>query len=383
MPSRQNRHPGLTFSAACAAFLMGYFPTFVAPWLIDAMATDLGYSASAGGMLLSIEFVAIALTGIMVAPFLGAMPLHKLAIYGALLALLGHLTSAWIEGFTLLALIRFVAGVGAGLAIAAGGATIAVMQNPDRNYGLLLVAMGVTSALAQFVSGYISQHFGYRGLYLELAGFVLLALAIIPWLSMTPQRPSSQMPRTHLPRKGLGLAAILVVVIFVATQMGAWTLLGSLSKKLEISIWHTSVILGAGQISGLLGGALAAWINIRFGRTVPSVTGLVLNATSIYVLYASWGVSTYILAFFIFNVMWYFCMPYLLGAAAALDTQGRWAAAAASSSLFGIALGPICFGAVYDFAGFSMVGFLGLTLTLISLFLLVLVLRCLETADFP
>jgi len=356
------------FLAISAAFLTGYMPTFSAPWLIGQLSTEYGFNASKSSLLLSLEFIGIATAGFITAAFYERISPVRLALLGACMAFCAHLLSMVVEDFNVLAIIRIIAGLSAGVTLAVSSSSASAYENPDRIFGLLLIVMGIGSAIGQYACGYLSVAYGIQGLYGMLAAYALIA---IPFISQLPDSIDHQAYITDDKGKAVFLVGSLTVVasiFFTISQMGAWTFMERLGTAVGLNVDSMSSILAIGQILGLAGGAAAAYINIKYGRVGPLVIGIGLNAISIFLLYTILDVTTYTLAFFVFNSMWYFCLPYYLGTASLLDETGQWAAATSAGSLFGIAFGPIGFGIVYDKYGFGSLGLTGLIVSIVSLF---------------
>ena len=363
----------LAFLAISAAFLTGYVPTFVSPWIIGTLVTELNLPATESGILLSLEFGGIALAGWIAAPFMGRFSPRTMAVIGAFIAFAAHATSIVSSDFHAIATLRLIAGLGAGVALAVSSAAVSQQPNPDRIYGLLLFVMAIGSAITQFSAGYISDVYGYRGLFGMLALYVFVAFPFILTLPVKSEIRSTKISQTNNVVMIPGIAIIVAVIFFTVTQMGAWTFLERLGNSINLDSNSMSNIFGVGQLVGLVGGSAAAWLNIRYGRTVPLTTGLMINALAILFLYTQPDSTSYTITFFLFNTMWYFCLPYFLGTAALLDENGKWAAAAASASLFGIAFGPAGFGFIYDNYGTPAIGWSALALSLTSLIIMHLV----------
>ena len=372
------RQSVLSFFAISAAFLSGYVPTFVSPWVIGALVSELGLSASESGILLSLEFAGIALAGWIAVPFLGRFSPRTLALVGAIVAFTAHTASMLTVNVDTIAAFRLLAGFGAGVALSVSSAAVSQQANPDRIYGLLLFIMAIGSAATQFMAGQVSVLYGYRGLFGMLAVYIFIAIPFIAMLPVTMEKAQTKTGNIDTGSVVPGVAIIIAVICFTVTQMGAWTFLERLGDSIKIDLNTMSNIFGIGQIIGLSGGGAAAWLNIRYGRTTPLTIGLMINAFAILVLYAQPNHTSYMITFFMFNTMWYFCLPYFLGTAVLLDNTGKWAAAAASASLFGIAFGPAGFGRIYDAFGLSGIGWSALAISLLSLIIMLLVIHRLQ-----
>jgi MFS family permease len=103
---------------------------------------------------------------------------------------------------------------------------------------------------------------------------------------------------------------------------------------------------------GLLGGVLAGWLGSRFGRKWPIIIGLGLNAIAATGIALCDDSSMYIALNVLWNLAYYFTVPYMMGALAALDDLGRWVVAGDSLWNGGTASGPILAGVLVESGGY-------------------------------
>ena len=61
----------------CAADGMGIQAAILAPWLIGVYITDFEFAGAEAGLLLSIEFVSLALVNFLISPFMDRLPLLR------------------------------------------------------------------------------------------------------------------------------------------------------------------------------------------------------------------------------------------------------------------------------------------------------------------
>ena len=99
-------------------------------------------------------------------------------------------------------------------------------------------------------------------------------------------------------------------------------------------------VLGAATFAGLTGGALAAWLGLRWGRLAPIVVGYLLSLAGRWLYLEATATETLVAATLLWGVGFYFVGPYQIGLAAALDRRGRVAVASAAATNLGYGLGP-------------------------------------------
>ena len=125
-----------SFAAVSGVGLLSYAAL---PFLIGATMVSLDLSEARVGLLYTLEFLAAALSSFIVAPRIGKIRRRNLALFAASLVILGNLVSAWWCTYEFLLLLRPVTGIGAGLALACGNATIANARHPARIAGIKFI----------------------------------------------------------------------------------------------------------------------------------------------------------------------------------------------------------------------------------------------------
>ena len=135
--------------AAGAAFVVGNFSQFTGLWLTGAVMDTLGFSASRAGLILTLEYLGIAVSTFVLAPMIARVPLRKLALAGAAGALVFHTCSVFVENYFALLSLRFLAGFCAGAAFAASSAIVAALHNPEKAFGQIQMVFAAIDGVAK------------------------------------------------------------------------------------------------------------------------------------------------------------------------------------------------------------------------------------------
>ena len=152
-----------------------------------------------------------------------------------------------------------------------------------------------------------------------------------------------------------------------------WAYLAIMGERSGLAVEQISGLLGAGFIIGMTGGLLAAWLDLRLGRIVPVIVGILLNGATWLLICAVPHPVVYTVSVLFNNISYFFTLPYLLGTAAALDREGRWASIASTSFLGAIAVAPAVGGLIMDHWNTTALGVFTLTGGILTAVLVVLV----------
>ncbi|MEE1923068.1 MFS transporter [Pseudomonas sp. 148P] len=360
----------LVFSAAASAYGVGLLGLWALPFLISAIIHDLQLNEAQAGLLMSAEFGFTMLASLLVAPFMGRAPRRTLALAGTLLAVAANLVSANVDSLYLLAAVRCVAGIGAGLALACGNAAVSSAKQPDRIAG----HMNVLSVLLMIVVmlGYakVMALYGLSGLYYAMAGTMALMLLAIP--AMAQRAPVVEtLVVSSTDGKGnvlLTLPAIcmmLAMFVFQARDTMGWAFVERIGTMVGYSGDELGVLLSVQSVVGLIGPLLAAMVGKRFGMSTPVILAVLLTgATSLSYVLGEHSKTLYTAGVMTICVTYFYALSYLTGLAAELDREGRVVAAAGSFLSLGLAVGPAISGGLISLGGFTLAAW-GIAVTVV------------------
>jgi len=345
------------------------------PLLVGALIEKAAMDVAAAGWIASSELAAMAAAAAGATALVTHVSRLRLAASGALIVCLGQLGSAAVDGYAPLLVLRSATGVGAGLALAACSASLTASHEPDRLFARVMLLRSLVFAAVLPALPLVIDRAGASGAYAALAvGAALLlpsvglfadsrsvggagALAVEMSLGSRTDVPDivhEASGRAHIGADKESTTAVLVralpvlgAVGLVATGDGA---LWSFSERIGIASGLSAPAVGstlaAATCSGLVGAGLADYLSTSRGRLRPCALALAgIAAAGLALGYArvGWGFAAALVGY---SVSFFFLVPYLMGAAAALDPSGRGSVAASSTFLFGAAAGPAIGGIV-------------------------------------
>jgi MFS family permease len=123
---------------------------------------------------------------------------------------------------------------------------------------------------------------------------------------------------------------------------------------------------------------VAGWLGGRFGRKWPIIIGLGLNVVAAAGICLCESGTLYIALNVLWNLAYYFTVPYMMGALAALDDLGRWVVAGDSLWNGGSVPAPMIAGALVESGGYLPLAGLAVFAGLSCMVMLVIVLGRLD-----
>ena len=340
--------------ATFAASGIGYLGSAAAPVIVNALI-EAGLDHRQAGDLGTIELMTLAAASTLITPYVPIVSHRKLAVGGTLMAVLGLVISALSVGYTPMIVGRIAIGAGSGLAISGANAAIAAREDAERIFAIIWTMGGaITASLAMYLPGVVEgarYPLGFGALLL----LSLIGLPFIFWLPRKPaapvQPPTGSTDSTAMTPGSSGsdlravfgplvLMAFAGMFLYSAGEQALWNFAYNLPIEAGVDPALAAQILGLTVFMGLAGGAIAAVVGVRFGRTFPIVLGCLFSVSGRWLYISSASSSTLLVGALLWGVGFYFVSPYQIGLVAAVDRTGRAAVAIAAASNFGYAVGP-------------------------------------------
>jgi cytochrome P450/predicted MFS family arabinose efflux permease len=287
---------------------------------------------------------------------------------GLLLALVANTLSIFATSLPELLMLRPIAGLGCGIAMAV---VYAVMAEGDaaRNLGVFTVAQLGLGWLAVLAIGAVTSSFGARGLFGLTTASILLALAVtglVPRatarrsLALTSGTPSASRVSS------LGWVGIGSVALFYCGVVAVYSYIVYMGTAWGVSQAEAESSAAYVLFAGMFGGGAAAIMGSRFGFEKPMIIGFVglLAATALFFL------STPVHGFIPIAMLFGFCFSYVLNyqfeAVVTVDPTSSTAMFVNVAALVGFSAGPAIGGALAT-ADFRLVNGTALLLMALSM----------------
>jgi len=182
------------------------------PIIVAALMDHFALSEAHAGGLASGELCALAIAAVASAGFMARHSRVRVAIAAAIVAFAAHLASAYASDYPLLLAARITAGLGEGVAFAAGAAAAAGARAPDRLFAGVALIGGFAGALLLAGLPLLTVRHGPAAAYAVLAALTCIVMPLLCWLPASARRVTGEISNS-LPHRGLGACALAALVI--------------------------------------------------------------------------------------------------------------------------------------------------------------------------
>ncbi|RLA52512.1 MAG: hypothetical protein DRR42_07345 [Gammaproteobacteria bacterium] len=305
----------------------------LAPIVVGAYITELGFSVQQAGYLISADMAGIGFATIPALFWLPRFSWHLVFKISLLATIALHIASALTGDFTQLLAIRFFCGLGSGTIVAVCIVCFGLTRHPDRVYALWVAGQLLIGAFGLAVLPHVMPEWGIKVVFFSLAatsGAALLFLKYIPSSIEAAQPITGAKHHAHLGTKSTGKIALGIagLYLFYVALSGVWAYIERIGVSAELTPEHIGYILAIASILGIAGALTASVLDTRWGRLVPTAFGLVIIVTGLLALSGVNSVNTsaaalFILGAFTFKYAWTFILPYFLASISSQDKSGR------------------------------------------------------------
>ena len=319
---------------------VGYAFLLLMPCLIGGLVDQLEFSTKQAGWVASAQMFGMMIGALCSYELIRRFNIHTLLLFCSGLIVLMDIFSGFTITLKSLVFFRLVSGIGAGMTTGVALSTISDMDQPERIFSMLLCFQFVFGAFGLAITPFILDMFGMSAIFFTLAGLSIVVIALIlkyPFKSRT-----IRVIRKY-DSKSLNLTVLLtlssLLIMYIANN-ALWAYLDRIGVSNGLLVETVGMILGISMLSGIVGGVLAYFIEIKFGRAIPAGIGLTGMIVGTYLLTGQFSKTTFLISACLLNGSLSFTVVYYLGLCAHLDPSGLTLTLANFMIAAGVTLGP-------------------------------------------
>ncbi|MDF9811389.1 MFS transporter [Streptomyces sp. SPB162] len=344
-----------------AVFAAGYLAAYLLPTLVGHLGSSpggLGLSSARAGAVGSALLLSSAAAGLTLASRVARVGAVRLARTGLLLMVAGFALAAGTSLVPLVVAGCVIGGFGSGTATAVAAVGIAARPDPHRASVLGLLTTSATAGALYLVLPRLGG-----GHALPFAAIACAAALALPAAGRLPAADPADPRRldaptaSRLPHRRSGAVLAGAMLCWSLAQNALWGVSGRIGlDRAGLSEAALGLVFAVALGGGLAGVGAAGALGSRLGRAVPIGVGTAVIATCVAVSASAGGAVPFATGEVLWNTVYPVVLSYLIGLAASLDGQGRWAVLAGSASNLGVACGPLAGTLLAGHAGYPAMG---------------------------
>ena len=362
-----------SFRGLSAAIVMGVIGPevfIVQPGFVQGLVEYLGFDDQGAGYTASAEMFGIAATTILMTFMAQRVNWRQVFAISLLTMFAANALCTFSNNLEAFVVLRFIAGLGAGGLVSLSFAAIGLSDNPDRNFGYLIMWVLVYGAIGLLLMPTAYGAAGMNGVLWFFALFPLVGLPMVRFLPITGENVAQvEADAVNLSNRLKGFALFAMLAYFLA-QGVVWAYLFLIGLAGGLTEQQVANGLTLSQFAGIAGALLAAVLGNRFGRRAPLTVGILGGALCLFFIIGRFEFMVFALAVGVYNFLWNLTHPFLLAAMASFDRRGRVVVYAVAMQMVGLAIGPGLAASVISEGNYVNVNWLGAALFVVSLVLI-------------
>lgn len=297
----------------------------LAPWILGGLVDQYGLTATQAGRVLGIN-----LTGTIVGPLLALASVHRAGArtwagvaFGAMAV--GHGATPFEHSFGGLVILQAIAGLGAGVGLAAANVMAAATPKPEQTFGQVLAGQMLFGA-AWFFSSSLFPALSASGVGRVFGMMSGMAVASLMLLHLYPRSLGEAALATGR-RLPWSLPAALLCTSLLAhyiANTAIWAYLERIGIAAGFVDRQVSFALGLSLVAGIAGALLTGGTSRRIGVVASLVVGIIAIAGATALLLGLRQYSTFVIATCVMIGSLCFAVPFYLALLAGFDRRGRW-----------------------------------------------------------
>jgi len=336
--------PDGLIAAVLLSFLAtaGLFYVNIMAALVNGLVEGLHFTERQAGFVASTNVYGAAFGALIAVFFVRRISWRRVSVLLLCALIMADLFSILVKNPNTMIAMRLLHGTIGGMLVGTGFSVIARTRVPDRTFGMLLAVQFGLGGLGVMVLPRLVPIFGTQVLFIALALFSLVTLAMVPFLSDYPARvlAAHDAPRARTRWIPL-LLAFGSVILFQAGNMALAAFMIELGHGYGLQTDFMSAILGVAGWIGAFGSLMVVFFGTHFGRFWPLLIALILTVIGNALFHFSASPFIYAAANIGTSITWAFVISYLLGMCASFDQTGQTAAMGGFVSKLGLATGPL------------------------------------------
>lgn len=343
-----------TFRGLATAILLGVIGPevfIVQPGFVQGLVQHVGFDEAGAGYTASAEMFGLAATTVALTFLAHRFDWRKVLYCSLAVMCVANAACTLVHDLQTFAILRFVAGFGAGGLVSLSFTAIGLTKNPDRNFGLLIMWVLIYGAVVLLAMPAAFDLVGMTGV---LWFFALFPLVAVPFVRLMPRSGESHAQveadavELGTPLKATALAAMFA---YFLAQGVVWAYLFLIGVNAGVSEQAVANGLMLSQFAGVAGALGAALLAHRLRRALALSLGILGGSVVLYALAGRFDALTYAVVVSVYNLAWNFTHPFLLGAMASFDRRGRVVVHAVAAQMVGLAVGPGIAATIVDGGG--------------------------------
>ncbi len=333
----------LSYWAVLMVAMMGAAVTTLMPLMVGAFTDSQHFTTQQVGFLTASDIAGILIASASAYFWVRRCHWQKLVSFSLLLFIGANFATSWINDFSTLILIRFIAGLACGVSYSIALAALGDRKSPDKAFGDMVTIQVIYGTLGFALLPSVIEQWGYAGIFQFFN--ITLILAFFMTIFSFPYS-NKQQQSFDVDLRLIWQPTVLVfagVVCYYFAQGTIWAYLERIGIAAGLSLGEIGSLLAIGFAISAIGSWLSGWAVKRIGRHASIWLTVIIQLPCLLALFYmepsnAWLI--YAFATIIYQILWSFIVPVMMGIFNDVDKSGRLIVFCVTAFKVGLVIGP-------------------------------------------
>jgi predicted MFS family arabinose efflux permease len=339
----------------------------ILPVIVGGLISKVGLSESDAGFVVSSDMAGYLFATLTAVAWINRVNCRRVVLASLSVYIIANLACIYATIFYEYVALRFIAGASAGIIATLIVAIMGKTTNPDRVFGMWIIAQLSIGALSQFISPQINNAFGMPGIF---SIFVVLALIAMLLIQQVPKSIINNNEPEQIEKDiniqlvaFFGILSILLIYISITS---VWAYISRMGDLAGLDAQTVGTSLSIASIAGVIGAISATVLATKLGRVLPLLFSASCIGIAMLILMQNINHGLFLLASSLFLFGWSFIVPYLMASVSEVDQSGKLLTLANSAIAAGFMFGPSVGALLLSINGYQTVTLSGVLFLIIG-----------------
>ncbi len=341
------------------------------PVYVQGLVQYLNFSEEEAGLITAAEMFGLASMAVVVNFVVGRINWRLLVVIFLGISAIGNFLSAGLSDSSSLMAMRYFTGLGSGGLMTITFTMMGLTERSERNIGYIISAVLTYGAFGLLVMPSAFHWVGVEGVMVffglfSISGF--LFVHNLPCSAQTQLETLKAVPEYSWSVKVIALVGVLFYNLAIGI---VWVYMFLVGIEAGINEQTVANALTLSQFLGIAGAMFAVIYEVKFGRILPLMVGIMGGALGVSLIMGTPTVFLYSIGVCLFNFLWNLTMPYLLASLSGYDANGRVVTIGVTLQMLGYAVGPAIAASLLGVGGYDLINTIAIALFVVSAILLI------------
>ncbi|WP_339672975.1 MFS transporter [Dasania marina] len=333
--------------------VVGVAALLVLPLIVGAISDYSNFTEGQIGFLASADMAGMGLLSSLSIFWVRKVNWRVASAVGLIILIIGNVLSVGQDNFGTMLMLRFIAGMGGGIALSVGLACQSDCRLADRAFSIFVAMEFFLTSIGFLVLPRLIEQYGLPGITYTLAAMGLSALLVCGFLPSRGLDKSIQAGgENKVPVRGI--LVLVGCLLFFTSQGGLWAFIERIGVEAGLGTGAVGTVLAITSYAGLVGALGAAFLKNRVGYFFAFLLVGFCELIGMLLLLGDISYISFFFSLILYQSCWALAIPLMMSTVNDMDHSGKLVLLVLAVAKLGYAIGPALLGQLLEGGSFTL-----------------------------